>query len=122
MRWPAPWRKRGGVGSLRQKLFGKGVGGSGEMCCGTGDFVEILAEIVEMIWATNSLATQEISFTLFFEMYCAATLFIIIIFVIIMLIIIVVIIIIVTVAKGEQVLVVNLVVPQGINGCNQGEQ
>lgn len=83
------------------------------MCCGTGDFVEILAEIAEMIWATNSLATQEISFTLFFEMYCAATLFIIIIFVII---------IIVTVAKGEQVLVVNAVVSQGINGCNQGEQ
>ena len=117
MRWAAPWRKRGGVGSLRQKLFRKGVGGSGEMCCGTGDFVEILAEIVEMIWATNSLATQEISFTLFFEMYCAATLFIIIIFVVVMLIIIVV-----TVAKGEQVLVVNAVVSQGINGCNQGEQ
>ena len=93
------------------------MGGSGERCCGTGDFVEILAEIVEMIWATNSLATQEISFTLFFEMYCAATLFIIIIFVVVMLIIIVV-----TVAKGEQVLVVNAVVSQGINGCNQGEQ
>lgn len=82
------------------------------MCCDTGDFVEILAEIAEMIWATNSLATQEISFTLFFEMYCAATLFIIIIFVVV----------IVTVAKGEQVLVVNAVVSQGINGCNQGEQ
>jgi len=81
------------------------------MCCDTRDFVKILAEIVEMISGTNSLATQGLSFTLFFEMYCAATLFIVVIFII-------VIIIVVVIAKGEQVLVVNLVVPQGINGCD----
>jgi hypothetical protein len=32
--------KRGGVGSLRQKLFEEGVGGAGEMRCGTRRFVK----------------------------------------------------------------------------------